>query len=351
MNALRTITCLASLVGAAALGMAPPSRDLHFPPDARGPEVVVLDQVPGCYGSVRFNHRLHTGMAAINGGCANCHHHEPVDGVIQPCRACHADHSTAIRSGQPGLDPLDPLDKPSLRGAYHRHCLSCHKEWTHTNACTSCHEDASALAGLSVRRGPVVKPSLPPHLTPEDTYLFKTDHKTMPTVTFHHTDHAERFGLRCADCHGGTACGQCHGDRAERPVVRRQQDCYGCHNQKRCVTCHNVGEREHFDHARATGWVLRPGHLGLPCLSCHEQARMPEKASSIACRTCHAKQAGGGFDHSQVTGVVLYGDHETFECTACHAGGTDHALARCDGCHKERPIEGKREVGKTTASQ
>jgi hypothetical protein len=185
---------------------------------------------------------------------------------------------------------------------------------------------------------------LQPRATARTTYLYQTANQAMPVVTFHHADHAEVFGLKCADCHGGSSCGQCHGSRASRPVVSRQQSCYKCHAESRCVTCHNLGEQGRFDHAKCTGWRLRAGHTDLSCASCHGEGSMPARPTSDACRSCHSKETGGVFDHSN-TGVELYGNHAKFECVECHAGGDDRAIARCTGCHIDRPVVGQREVG------
>lgn len=313
-------------------------------PDLSGPNVVVLDQVPGCYGSVRFDHRLHVQMSSIQGGCTNCHHDasEGVEGpgagtesgpVIRPCRTCHEPASVVVTA-----------DKPGLRGAYHRQCLSCHKDWAHENACGFCHTDSAAVRG-SAARPRNLSTMLLPRSTAQSTYVYQTAHPPMPVVTFHHEDHAQRFGLKCVDCHGGSSCGQCHGSRAERPIVNRQQSCYQCHAESRCVTCHNRGERGPFDHAARTGWQLRPGHASLTCDSCHGAGQMPERPSSDACRTCHARRWGDEqFDHTR-TGVELSGDHAYFECIDCHSGGDDRMLASCYSCHTDRPVAGHRWVG------
>ncbi|MFO0829469.1 MAG: Ni/Fe-hydrogenase cytochrome b subunit [Phycisphaerales bacterium] len=301
----------------------------------RVPDVVVLDQIAACYGSVTFDHSLHVGMVSIERGCATCHHHERDRGAVQTCRSCHATVTAALTDD----------DKPGLRGAYHRQCLSCHKEWSGENACGSCHVDATSLVATARRPRPSNN-NLPQHAVARATYLYQTSRPGMPVVTFHHDDHAQRFGLKCADCHGGSECGQCHGPRAERPVVKRQESCFGCHAEKRCVSCHNLGERERFDHAKNAGWRLRPGHDDLACATCHGVARMPGTPTSESCRTCHAELCGdGSFDHGYATGVELYGDHAMFECIACHAGGDLKAIAACDKCHAQRAIAGTRAVG------
>jgi hypothetical protein len=296
--------------------------------DEQGPEIVLLDQVPGCYGSVRFDHRLHVGMSSIGGGCTNCHHDAVGGASIRKCKTCHDSTSSIVLS-----------DGPGLRGAYHRQCLGCHREWAHQNACGFCHQASSTVTAS--RTKPVLRE---PHATAQTAYVYQTAHKGIPVVTFRHDDHSQVFGLKCADCHGGDSCTQCHGPGAERPIVNRQQTCYTCHSDAKCVTCHDLTERGRFDHGQCAGWRFRPGHKDLACVECHTPGKMPQKPTSEACRKCHATQAGGTFDHSQ-TGVVLSGDHEFFECVDCHAGGDDRVLARCTACHSDREVVGKRVVG------
>lgn len=329
-GAMIALLAIPMLLAAAGLTASPPT-DLSQErrPGDWGPEVVVLDQVPGCYGSVRFDHRLHVGMSSIGEGCNVCHH----TGKTESCRTCHDPMSSAVTE-----------DRPGLRGAYHRQCLGCHRSWSHQNACGFCHTSSSSLATSPGRERAVTSGTLP-RSTAQATYVYRTSHKGVPVVTFHHKDHAEVFGLRCVDCHVGTSCGQCHGPGAERPAVSRQQTCYRCHADSKCVTCHDLAERPPFDHAVRAHWRLRPGHQGLACSACHGPGNMPVGPSAEACKACHAAQSGGVFDHSQ-TGVVLYGDHALFGCVECHTGGDDRQTARCAACHDARQIVGWRAVGR-----
>lgn len=303
----------------------------------RGPDIAVLDQIPGCYGAVRFDHKLHERMSSIHGECTNCHHDperklEGVEGpVIRPCRECHD-----LASG------VTTTDKPSLRAAYHRQCLSCHRDWVHENACGFCHTASASIRSGRARNIPAL---LQPRAEAQPSYVYHTAHASMPVVTFHHEDHTQVFGLKCADCHAGSSCGECHGSQTAAKVVNREQSCYKCHSESRCTTCHNVGERSRFDHGSRTGWWLRPGHAALACKTCHSQGEMPERPSPSVCRSCHAQRwADDEFDHAR-TGVVLRGDHAFYECLDCHRGGDPQMLVRCLDCHTERPIAGERWVG------
>ena len=353
--------CVLSPHGALA-GNPPASSSVSAPSPAAPtrhpsppPEVVMLDNVPGCYGAVRFDHRLHVGMSTIQGACSNCHHELPEDlqeagePSIRPCRTCHEPTSAAIST-----------DKLGLRGAYHRQCLACHKAWAQENGCGFCHADSAAMR-TSPTASRQTMSFLPTRSSPRSTYVYRTANKTMPIVTFHHDDHTKLFGVSCVECHGGNSCSQCHGSGAERPIINRQQTCYKCHAESRCVTCHNLGESAGFEHELRTGWKLRPGHAQLACAACHEVGRagpndpslpppqaafaMPSRPASDACRACHAKRwSDADFDHGR-TGVALNGDHAYFSCLDCHSGGDDRMTARCSSCHTERPVDGSRWVG------
>lgn len=320
----------------------PPAPEPAVAATAQLPGVVMLDRVPGCYGAVRFDHAGHVKMTAISSDCRTCHHELPeradAVGPVAPraCRDCH-DASSEITK----------QDRPSLRGAYHRQCLSCHKDWGHENACGFCHaSSATALApSMHVAQLPASRAATHP------TYVYRTGHKVLPVVTFHHDDHSQRYGLQCAECHAGSTCGSCHGGNIERPPVNRQQSCYSCHGESRCVTCHSFGERGKFEHAARTGWYLRPGHASLACKECHLHPRTPERPDPQACKTCHAKRWGGtDFEHAR-TGVSLYGDHALFTCLDCHRGGDPSMLAVCSSCHVERPKAGERRVGGETGGE
>lgn len=320
-----TASLLLAVVLAAALPPGPPQTSTAD----RGPDVILLDQVPGCYGAVRFDHRLHVGMSAIGSSCASCHHTE----AIRPCRDCHDAGTSAVVT-----------DRPGLRGAYHQQCLGCHRDWTHENACAFCHTDPKSVTSAAGRPRSFFKLQQP-RAAAEDTYIYPTTHPSMPIVTFHHADHTAAFGLSCSDCHAGDSCGQCHGPAVQRPVIKREDACFRCHANDRCTTCHHLTPRPRFDHARSAGWRLRPGHDTLACSDCHDPARAFAKPATATCRECHGRQSGGEFNHDS-TGVVLYGDHARFSCLDCHAGGDDRGLARCTACHESRPVAGQREVGR-----
>lgn len=312
---------------------APVDRRLFRPRAARiapaepgaAPDIVLIDQLAELYRPVVFDHRVHAVMSEIEGGCANCHHFEPKDGAVQPCRACHP----IERHG-------GTFDQPSLKGAYHRQCLSCHRDWSHANGCGYCHEEQAAPAARSVPAHPLDTGSLtlPPQArtAPHPTYVYETRHTSAPIVSFNHLDHARAFDLQCVDCHKGGSCAGCHdGTLKPREPVHSMPACRTCHAANECRFCHDQSPRPAFDHLARTGWDPGPRHAGVSCVQCH--GRVESFVSpSRNCRACHGGLSAATFDHG-ITGVPLAGSHAQFKCTRCHDESRSAAAARCDGCH------------------
>jgi hypothetical protein len=61
--------------------------------------------------------------------CAGCHHHSPAGERPPKCSACHGDEAAAT------------IDKPSLKVAFHRQCVSCHQKLEIKAGCTDCHAE------------------------------------------------------------------------------------------------------------------------------------------------------------------------------------------------------------------
>ena len=96
--------------------------------------VLMLDDLVALYQPVPFDHQAHAKMSEMWDGCQTCHHRKPNPATrpadlpatrsqsdaekIPRCSACH--HATA---------PDATVGMPSLKGAYHRQCLNCHREW------------------------------------------------------------------------------------------------------------------------------------------------------------------------------------------------------------------------------
>ncbi|UCD76016.1 MAG: cytochrome c3 family protein [Phycisphaerales bacterium] len=298
------------------------------------PKMIILDDLEDLYGPVLFDHAVHADMATMTTGCAACHHYTPAGQEHPECRSCHEQHRNGNGNGNGNGDSVR---MPGLKGAYHRQCMRCHREWTHDTACNMCHSPKNGNGShSSANAGPspgIVGDRTAPVVEAEPTHVYRTSHVPGSVVTFHHDDHVEKYGLRCVDCHRGDSCGRCHDATTRQTQVDHVRTCCNCHEEKNCSFCHADSERPSFDHGTATGWPLGQYHAAVSCADCHgtaESYRVP----STNCQSCHSNLQGGTFDHS-VTGIPLAGSHAHFECERCHRGGDLGAPASCDRCHPD----------------
>lgn len=126
----------------------PPAQLEELPPASDDfPEQISLEHMPGgTYGPASFPHRRivqrldqavrHSRLATQLHGrletlCAGCHHHTPLGSRPPKCSTCHA------AKGAP------TQDRPGLRAAYHRQCVTCHQQMEIKAGCTDCHAEAS----------------------------------------------------------------------------------------------------------------------------------------------------------------------------------------------------------------
>ncbi len=289
-----------------------------------GPEMVILDQLSVLYSPVVFTHKLHASMSNLDGGCGTCHHFSNPDEPIPACRTCHPEYSD-----------LADIKKPSLKGAYHRQCINCHREWSHESSCNECHVpiDGEGPVRKSIDRTDIV--GIPhPHITAQEKYVYSTTYKKAPVVTFHHTDHVDLFGLSCASCHQGDNCQRCHDESAaDKPGISHLTSCNSCHDEKNCDFCHARQEKPAFAHAVSTGWDLGERHKDVKCTSCHGPVKNFTSPSTV-CTDCHIHWELGSFDHA-VTGLTLSETHVEFECENCHINGNFANRPGCDNCHDD----------------
>ncbi len=292
---------------------------------AEAPDTMLLKELADTYQPVHFNHKLHAGMAEMGDSCATCHHYSP-PGRIPPCKECHGN----------GANPRN-LRQPGLKGAYHRHCLSCHREWSHDTKCVVCHLpklgeklsvdgiDSTDILGVA---HPVI--TVPPKK------VFETPYKAGPVVTFQHKEHVDLFGLKCVNCHHEENCGYCHD--LQRPVnTNKTQEqvhaiCNDCHKADACSKCHDTKERPGFSHSQI-GWALGPYHDGLDCRACHPTGKRIAKLNR-SCSNCHAGWNQGNFKHA-VTGLKLDEAHAELECTSCHLERRFDSDPVCAECHDD----------------
>lgn len=296
---------------------------------AEGPDIVIIDKLKKLYKSVIFSHELHASMSEMSGGCTLCHHYSEDTGKIPACGKCHMEKA----------DIMD-LTTPSLKGAYHRQCLGCHKEWSHENACQFCHEEISSPDQLNDPIDPTdIVGALHPLIEAEPTYIYETTHKNGKIVTFHHMDHVDVFGLKCTDCHIGDNCSRCHDTEKnkqkniEEREIEHVETCCVCHTERNCSFCHSNKVKPPFNHDTSTRFALGHYHEDIDCNRCHSSVSN-FVTPSTNCTDCHINWDVGTFEHS-ITGLILNEYHEEEDCEMCHMDRDFSIEPTCDNCHDE----------------
>ncbi len=293
---------------------------------SEAPDTFVIDQIADLYQPVNFNHILHADMAQMGRGCETCHHYSP-PGHIPPCAECHG-----------GEKNPENLSQPSLKGAYHRQCLSCHREWSHDTKCVLCHlptlgksmsnpgSDSTDIIGAAH-----------PVITVPDKKVWMTPYKEGPMVTLHHQEHIDLFGLRCVDCHKEENCSYCHDlqreARAGKTDIEIHAICNDCHKKDECSKCHDHKEKPAFAHEGNGGWPLNRFHKGLNCRACHPTGKKIGKLSS-KCSNCHGGWNQENFEHA-VTGLQLDEMHGELDCGDCHTDLKYSSTPDCSACHDD----------------
>ena len=305
---------------------------------AQSPEIEVMKEISNRYVPVVFPHRAHAQMSEMWGGCQTCHHFNTI-GPIQPCINCH---QTSRKR--------DDLSKPDLEAAYHQQCINCHREWSHSIDCTSCHalknNKESALVSSSIKK---MTGKAHPAIAEPKKLVFETNYKSGKLVTFYHDEHIKLFGANCVDCHKQQSCSQCH-DKGKAPKMvaasgsmpikihkseqQHHKPCFSCHQDDKCSTCHLDKPSGPFNHASATGWALNKFHEKLSCSKCHGSVKKFVKLNP-ACINCHTNFVQGKFNHS-VTGLKLDENHSALECENCHENKDFAKPPVCSSCHNDK---------------
>ena len=126
------------------------------PDTSRGitvPDAVTLNTQSKLFEPFSFNHAKHiqltkecsychhhtTGTLDQDPNCVRCHRNSSETKVVS-CRGCHhADpfSAAAIKEKNP---KTYHLDKPSLKAAMHRNCITCHEKMKGPVGCQDCHK-------------------------------------------------------------------------------------------------------------------------------------------------------------------------------------------------------------------
>ncbi|UCD63517.1 MAG: hypothetical protein JSW34_12340 [Candidatus Zixiibacteriota bacterium] len=298
---------------------------VHSP--SEGPDVAILSGLERLYQPVRFDHKHHAEMVGMGEGCGICHHYS-TDAKYPPCKTCHANEPTEAQT----------LRQPGLRGAYHRQCMGCHREWSHDTKCVLCHLPANGatLASASAD-GTDILGTPHPVITAPEKKVWRTPYDAGPVVTFHHQEHIDLFGLRCVNCHQQENCSYCHDYQKEKRVAKTDEEihaiCNDCHANDPCARCHGHSEKPAFSHAANGGWVLNQYHQELNCRSCHPTGR-PIGHLSNRCVDCHAGWNQTNFRHV-VTGLRLDDLHGELDCGDCHMNQAYNRIPKCSACHDD----------------
>lgn len=297
------------------------------------PDVIIIDQLSNRYGPVYFAHKIHAQMSEMSGGCQGCHHFNTL-GPILKCNSCH---ETVRRR--------EDIRLPDLKGAYHRQCMDCHRQWSQSTGCNSCHtlKSKTNFAELeNVQKKYEGKDH--PTVQQPTKIIYQTNSDKGKLVTFYHDDHTDKFGYNCISCHKQESCTKCHdvnkaSEEKIKPIsisktfAEQHERCISCHSKNEpCAKCHSDKELKPFDHERSSGWALKDYHAKLSCNSCHESKR-PFSKMDNNCLSCHKDWNNTNFKHS-VTGFKLDETHSEFNCEDCHLENNFAVKPSCTNCHE-----------------
>jgi hypothetical protein len=295
---------------------------------SEGPDVVEIKDMSENYEGVIFSHKVHSQMSEVSNGCAGCHHYN-TSGPVLACGQCH--EKERFR---------EDVSVPDLKAAYHRQCLTCHKQWSRENGCnTQCH--ATKGTDPEKIRKPLLK--LHPQIQQPGKLVWETNSEEGKIVTFYHDEHNKVFNIKCTTCHNNQNCSKCHplkkDAKTEGPIKvqksfeEHHMACVDCHAGAKCNKCHGESERAPFNHSK-TGFALTKQHSNLACAKCHGSS-MPFKKLDRNCASCHSNFVMGKFDHRKA-GLVLDDIHKEVECKSCHKNNDFGKNPDCRECHDDK---------------
>lgn len=310
------------------------------------PEAIIIDELVSQYNPVVFSHRIHAQMSEMSGGCAGCHHFN-TSGPIQNCQSCHEVNRKR-----------EDISKPDLKGAYHRQCMDCHREWSGSTDCVYCHTlKSNNKSGDETKKVKQISGKKHPEILEPGKLVYKTSSDKGSIVTFFHDDHTKSFGLDCVSCHKNDNCVSCHAvdkktdkkkvdskSALKKTFEEQHKNCISCHEQDDCKTCHADKEKTQFNHAVSTGWALNKYHDQLSCQKCHGTSNKFSKLDN-KCESCHKSFVSGTFDH-KVTGLALDETHSSFECSDCHTENNFAKKPDCSNCHEPEYTFPQKKPGK-----
>lgn len=297
-----------------------------------GPDVVMLNPKGNQYGEVVFSHKIHAQMSDISLDCDGCHHYN-TSGPIVKCEKCHEQKRNRKE-----------ISRPDLKGALHRQCYTCHRQWNHSNDCSYCHLPKKDDSPEKLKaKTELMKGKSHPEYDAQPKIVYETNYPKGKVVTFFHDEHVESFGLTCKTCHKNDNCTKCHDldityDKPRKHDMKGKshevvhQNCNSCHKDNSCDKCHGTGEKEKFNHKKATGFDLAPNHTKATCSQCHKKTNPMDKPSK-SCTSCHKDFVEGKFNHDK-TGLRLNELHKDLECSNCHQKNNFSATPVCGDCHE-----------------
>ncbi|MCX6157630.1 MAG: cytochrome c3 family protein [Ignavibacteriota bacterium] len=295
-----------------------------------GPDVVVINDMSDNYSGVVFSHKLHSQMSEMSGGCTGCHHYNTTGPVLN-CRNCHDKNRSR-----------EDITVPDLKAAYHRQCMTCHKQWTLENGCnTQCHLQKGTNIEQVLES---YKGKEHPKVNSPEKMLWETNSDKGKMVTFFHDEHNKLFRISCNTCHNQENCIKCHEKKPredyskpvkiQKSLEEHHSRCNNCHSGNSCTKCHSGQELSPFNHGKSTGWTLNSYHNKLECSKCHGNS-VPIKKLDRNCNSCHKNFTKGKFDH-KVTGIYLSEVHMELECKDCHTNGDFSKAPNCKSCHDDK---------------
>lgn len=309
---------------------------IHHSPE-EGPGQLIMNDfldLSDMYEPVLFSHRVHAEMSGMAGGCAMCHHNNP-PGKILPCRDCH--EKQRLRSN---------IEKPDLMGAYHQQCFDCHREWSHSTSCTSCH----ALKSSKAQPAPTADLPKPgskvhPEIIEPTVIEYETDCDEGKIVTFYHNDHTKRFGFGCSTCHQSESCINCH-DKTKTAQTEVSHDrCSNCHDtDDNCGFCHSEKKKPPFNHFTRSKFAIDGFHKNIKCITCHGKNFKRLKLDK-ECNSCHESWNSENFNH-RITGFILDENHIDNDCEDCHLRRKFNQNPDCKSCHEDEYSYPRNKPGK-----